>query len=887
ASVINQFEEVVNGGPVTVNGSTYNTIEEYIENIVAANETNTTLIDNNDGTYTYTSEDGTVTVVDVPASVINQFEEVVNGGPVTVNGNTYTSIEEYIENIVAANETNTTLIDNNDGTYTYTSEDGTVTVVDVPASVINQFEEVVNGGPVTVNGNTYTSIEEYIENIVAANETNTTLIDNNDGTYTYTSEDGTVTVVDVPASVINQFEEVVNGGPVTVNGNTYSTIEEYIENIVAVTAANGLHIDGTNGDVVLGGTLTEPTTIITDATNTLAIEGLVEETDTDLVDIAVVDKTTGVLRTLSVDELATEPWNIQGTTGKAFDNAQNIYQMGSVAIKKDEAHAGVSLDVEGAVRGGSGNVGTVGVNSGAFGTNNVVSGDNGFAIGANNIVAGNHGFAAGLNNEIIPPSNQTIYGNIAMGNSNKSNGEDYSIALGQGNEVLGNAAAIGSSNSITRDGYFSTALGEFNTIDATWGFAVGYLNTVEQDYGVAIGGENLANAENSFALGKGIITGSSHDFVLGRYNAITTGNPSSLNWVTTEPLFQVGSGTDDANRANSLTLLKNGNLGLANEAIAPTERLDVGSGNVRVRDINTNIGDTGTDKVVVADADGVLKTVDVADLASDPLNIYNSDGLLTGTETIRNLGLNGKTLRFNGTDRRTHWDAAGRIHQTATNTAVDAAMGFHNGGSSLWVQQWNASTSSITATGSSTELLLSTHATADAAPIRFSTNPGGNDAALTQTRMTISGEGEIQLHEYPNTRDDSGTTAVENILYTDEDGNMLSADISALALQSAHYRATSQNTGKEWIGGEPVFEVVGDITLATNSNVVDLSGSDIPTGATVIGVRFISKTTGSISTNIIEYDQVNRTLILGTAGSMTTLHPAGDYYIIVEYTVVP
>ncbi|TJZ49882.1 hypothetical protein FAZ15_22135, partial [Sphingobacterium olei] len=247
ASVINQFEEVVNGGPVTVNGTTYNTIEEYIENIVAANETNTTLIDNNDGTYTYTSEDGTVTVVDVPASVINQFEEVVNGGPVTVGGNTYTSIEEYIENIVAANETNTTLIDNNDGTYTYTSEDGTVTVVDVPASVINQFEEVVNGGPVTVNGNTYTSIEEYIENIVAANETNTTLIDNNDGTYTYTSEDGTVTVVDVPASVINQFEEVVNGGPVTVNGTTYNTIEEYIENIVAANETNTTLIDNNDG----------------------------------------------------------------------------------------------------------------------------------------------------------------------------------------------------------------------------------------------------------------------------------------------------------------------------------------------------------------------------------------------------------------------------------------------------------------------------------------------------------------------------------------------------------------------------------------------------------------------------------------------------------------
>src|SRR5690606_36406541 len=138
----------------------------------------TTLVNNNNGTYTYTSEDGTVTVVDVPASVVNQFEDIVDSGPVTINGNTYNTIEQYIEDIVKQNETVTTLVNNNNGTYTYTSEDGTVTVVDVPASVVNQFEDIVNSGPVTINGNTYNTIEEYIENIVKENETVTTLINN-------------------------------------------------------------------------------------------------------------------------------------------------------------------------------------------------------------------------------------------------------------------------------------------------------------------------------------------------------------------------------------------------------------------------------------------------------------------------------------------------------------------------------------------------------------------------------------------------------------------------------------------------------------------------------------------------------------------------------------
>lgn len=50
-----------------------------------------------------------------------------------------------------------------------------------------------------------------------------------------------------------------------------------------------------------------------------------------------------------------------------------------------------------------------------------------------------------------------------------------------------------------------------------------------------------------------------------------------------------------------------GNVGI--DTTSPTERLDIGSGNVRIRDINANNGDSTTDKLVVADGNGVLKTV--------------------------------------------------------------------------------------------------------------------------------------------------------------------------------------------------------------------------------------------------------------------------------------
>src|SRR5690606_3541575 len=202
-----------------------------LEELVQANETVTTLMNNGDGTYTYTSEDGTETIVDVPASVLGPFEEVVNGGAVTVNGNTYNTIEEYIEQLVTANETVTTLANNGNGIYTYTSEDGTETVINVPADVISHFEasmgegSVLNelieqltstsvGGNVYYDGTTFTYVDVDgatqtidLEELVQANETVTELVDNGNGTYTYTSEDGTETIVDVPASVISQFEE--------------------------------------------------------------------------------------------------------------------------------------------------------------------------------------------------------------------------------------------------------------------------------------------------------------------------------------------------------------------------------------------------------------------------------------------------------------------------------------------------------------------------------------------------------------------------------------------------------------------------------------------------------------------------------------------------------
>ncbi|MDM1399075.1 hypothetical protein HX049_18295, partial [Myroides odoratimimus] len=253
--------------------------------LVKANETVTTLVNNTNGTYTYKSENGTETIIDIPASVANNFETIVNNNPVAVKeiiekvakdvaGNViydgtnliYKDAEGKdqiinLDTLVKANETVTTLVANPNGTYTYNSENGTATIIDIPASVANNFETIVNNNPVAVKeiiekvakdvaGNViydgtnliYKDAEGKdqiinLDTLVKANETVTTLVANPNGTYTYNSENGTATIIDIPASVANNFETIVNNNPVAV--------KEIIEKVAKDVAGNVIY-DGTN-----------------------------------------------------------------------------------------------------------------------------------------------------------------------------------------------------------------------------------------------------------------------------------------------------------------------------------------------------------------------------------------------------------------------------------------------------------------------------------------------------------------------------------------------------------------------------------------------------------------------------------------------------------------
>src|SRR5690606_23668461 len=121
--------------------------------LVQANETVTTLIGNGDGTYSYTSEDGTVATFDANTS---------------------------------------TVTDNGDGTYTITGDDGTAVTIDVAGDVLTELQDNTS--------DVHNEVLSLINNQIAAGSD--ALVDNGDGTFTHTAEDGTVVTFDANTSTV-------------------------------------------------------------------------------------------------------------------------------------------------------------------------------------------------------------------------------------------------------------------------------------------------------------------------------------------------------------------------------------------------------------------------------------------------------------------------------------------------------------------------------------------------------------------------------------------------------------------------------------------------------------------------------------------------------------
>ena len=75
---------------------------------------------------------------------------------------------------------------------------------------------------------------------------------------------------------------------------------------------------------------------------------------------------------------------------------------------------------------------------------------------------------------------------------------------------------------------------------------------------IAFGKDNYAWGDHSSAFGLGAKAHTYLTTVIGRYN-VESSLLNQTSWVSNDPLFEIGNGSDDANRSNALTVQKNGN----------------------------------------------------------------------------------------------------------------------------------------------------------------------------------------------------------------------------------------------------------------------------------------------------------------------------------------
>jgi predicted nucleic acid-binding Zn ribbon protein len=232
--------------------------ELTLDEIFEKYEKVSTLVNNGDGTYTYTNEKKAETEITVVGDVVENFEGILSSDIVknllsrfvrqdavenlTFDGSGFYYVDARgerktldISEIVKKNETISTLEkDATQPIYSYTNESGKVTEIDVLEDVVTNFEDILvkqNVQELLVNfvkedakeNLTFDGTEFFyvdatgkkvsldISQIVTQNETISTMEkDATQGFYIYQDESGEETIIDIKGDVINQFGNIIN-----------------------------------------------------------------------------------------------------------------------------------------------------------------------------------------------------------------------------------------------------------------------------------------------------------------------------------------------------------------------------------------------------------------------------------------------------------------------------------------------------------------------------------------------------------------------------------------------------------------------------------------------------------------------------------------------------
>jgi len=234
-------------------------------------------------------------------------------------------------------------------------------------------------------------------------------------------------------------------------------------------------------------------------------------------------------------------------------------------------------------------------------------------------------FSAPTGLEALDEGNGTGWRLIGSAPANYGNIGEHAVDLSYSSSASSNRGATGSQS--VAMGYRTTASGDYST-------AIGNSTTAFNYNSIAIGVSAIALAEYSTALGIGTTASGTNAMVMGYFSKADSYNSTAMgcynigggtfdSWVATDPLFEIGNGTDDLARANALTVLKNGKVGIGTNT--PTTRLHITGGS------DANFGN-GSGFLVIGAEDGVNIVIDNNEIiarnngTTSPLFFQNDGG---------------------------------------------------------------------------------------------------------------------------------------------------------------------------------------------------------------------------------------------------------------------
>src|SRR5690554_4252536 len=208
---VTQFDHNTTNSSLTViNGNLVLLDSDGNEVSIPLSEINipSTLIQNQDGTYTFTNELGETVIIDATDNVINNFENIVN------NTNVLNELIEVLGDTYVGGNVNY------DGdTFTYIDQTGNTQIVNIQDIVENTIVENIQN-----LGDIYNEIINLLE------QESDTLVNNGDGTYTHTAVDSTSVIIDANTTTVTVTDGVytfLNG-----NGDTITTIDTNADAII-------------------------------------------------------------------------------------------------------------------------------------------------------------------------------------------------------------------------------------------------------------------------------------------------------------------------------------------------------------------------------------------------------------------------------------------------------------------------------------------------------------------------------------------------------------------------------------------------------------------------------------------------------------------------------